>query len=167
MYLIKVPNLSAKVVDKWLKDCPETLYDWCLERELDILADHIKNYRDLTRGYIPLEEFLEEANGSRKVRLFSEKDYDYFLHDIASGFRASNKNLPFYAERDKGGVGRSYGYFTSTAQYGIQAICPGVMYYLIRSIRISSNHVPKTYAYGERAYLKWWKEKNGKTKESV
>lgn len=105
------------------------------------------------------DEFFAGVNGRAQVRRMHDGDYARYRNAYRTAQYKRELGEPYYVDHNAGGVANKYGYTTTTARWGVW-IDP-----VTRTIRqcadrpdIHSRHVPAVWPWGERAYMRAWRE---------
>jgi hypothetical protein len=104
------------------------------------------------------QEFLRNANGRARRRLFDGGDYLAFCEALDEASAAAARGEPYYWETNAGGVANSYGSVTSSARAGVYTTPDGTVITVVDRATVGGRSVPCIRHGGERAYHKWFRE---------
>jgi hypothetical protein len=104
------------------------------------------------------QEFLRQANGRARRRLFDGGDYLAFCEALDEATAAAGRKGPYYWETSAGGVANNYGSVTSSARAGVYTTPDGSVVTVVDRATVGGRSVPCIRHGGERAYCKWFRE---------
>jgi hypothetical protein len=114
------------------------------------------------------EEFLEICNGNCRTRTANKGDYEIYKQAFEEAGQRKKNNLPFYEERNAGGVARAYfkrGLFRATTAFWgvwIEPSTKEVVSHFGRAV-IYGRQVCCARQNGVRTYIKEWRKENPAT----
>ena len=98
-------------------------------------------------------EFFTKANSTRKTRIFTDADYEYYKRDMRNARQAARRGQPYFATRNAGVVPSSYKYPAYTAAYTVYVEAEGPVVAIVGESRCNNRRAACQYRMGERQYL--------------